>query len=274
MNYHDKPGLNYSTLRKFDESPDHCLMEIGDKPYFVFGRAFEDLIQDKITGSNMFDKYVITELRNMPQKLMDVMGLDTVLKTDIADLRIFNKDGSLSKSHKNLHDWLDLVITNKLDATYLSIEDYDKIQRMTDNMLTCVYNGYQINELLIDAEWQKELFWTETITDKKAKIDCYLDHRIFDIKTTANLRKAVSDIRYRYWIQDVHYCEGSSFMDNPVVNMPFLFASKEEPYICQVIEISQESKIACKIAYDNLVNNYLNWNKQPVGYLPQKTIYM
>lgn len=280
--YFERQGLNSGTLRKFNKSPDHCLMQTTDKPYFVFGRAFEDLLQDKITGSNLFSKYMTVELGEMPKAIFEIVSQLKKQKLTIVEIiknlsacYIYNKDGITRNRQKaTYHAWLDLITEHGTDKEFLPIPDYDAIQKMSDNMLTCEYEGIEIQELLKDAAWQKEIYWSSDMTDKKAKIDCSLDGMIFDVKTTANLNKVIGDIRFDYWIQDRHYTEGAILSGNDVNRMPFLVASKEEPYLCQPIQIAEESLTELTMRYERLVSDYLEWDKQPVGHLPKRDIYI
>lgn len=276
--YRELEGLNFSKLAAFwnagTESPDHALMKVEFKSYFEFGKMFETLLQDSVKGTQEFEArfFQSTVDGKMPDDM--IKWIDT--KEDLSQFYVYTKKGDLSGTYKTRHAFLDEAIKNP-GKIPVSTSDWDTLHRLTENMLKMPYQGVPMRDMLAAAEWQVPLFWHDEISNlpKKALIDCLVDLGSevipFDIKTTANFKQFSYMLRDKYWIQNSHYIEGINACIGAAIQMPFLVASKEAPFLCQAWSCDfgdAEWHDKALEHYRNLCNSYAAWDGKPRGYLP------
>lgn len=293
--YRELDALHSTALAKFNLSPDHALLPAEDKPYFVFGNAFEDYVRDQATGSNYFDeRYLITPgSLNVTEDVLDVYRNDG----DLDPLYVYTKKGELNRTHKSKHALLDFLKENPAGKNFKAIlpeSDFETIKEMSENFLEIRdFFGEPLRDVLKTAYWQYPVVWEKNGIKKKALYDCVIFGKIpgggvkyyhLDIKSSANLRKFFYDYRDRGFIQDAHYTEGLKTVMEPkieagevIVNdrMNFIVASKEEPYLAQTFECDEESFLEYNERYQKLCDDYVKWiedGKPPMRWLPKQTL--
>jgi hypothetical protein len=281
--YRVHPGMNYSLIADFYQSPDHALMEREPKAYFEVGNVFETLLFDAVTGGHTFaDRFFVGRDSTPPDKLLQWLAEGVNLE----DQRTYNKDGSLSKKHGNIHAWIDACLENP-GKTPISQVDFDMCRRLVDNMLKIEDPTIgPLKDILSACEWQAPMFWEDG--EKKALADCLIsvggETWVFDIKTAASFGHFVSMMRSRYWIQDIHYTEGANAVYGGCKTpMIFLVAEKKEPFLCQMFtamplepsEIDLEYRQKAIFAYQETVGRYREWNAEgrpAVGWKPMEVV--
>jgi hypothetical protein len=283
--YRAAPGINYSLIADYASSPDRALMGHEPKSYFDFGNIFEIRLQDKITGENLFqDKYFVADLKgNIPDKLCKWLEDDT----DLQECYTYNKDGKTrSGKCKNIHAWLDACLENP-GKHPVSQDVMAQIDLMISNMLKIELFGAKLTDILVpeNVQFQVPVFWESGTIKKKALIDIVALVRmqgeninlLFDIKTTANHTQFKRMFRAKYWIQNIHYVEGSTIkLGATYPKMIFLAASKEEPYIAQPYELETGSTaIEILSRYKELCEDVSLWvaqGKPKRGWRPLESI--
>lgn len=275
--YREYPALNFSRLAAYYNkgiySPDHALMTIEYKSYFEYGKMFETKMQDAVQGTDEFSKRFFKSEASgkMPDSL--IQWIDE--KEDLSSKYKLNKDGSKSKTSKTLHAFLNESLSNA-GKIPVSTEDWEMLERHVDRMLKMHYMGLKVRDILEAAEWQVPIVWKdERGLEKKALIDCLAEledgYLACDIKTTAGFDRFKWMIRDKYWIQDVHYSEGVTIALGPCMQMPFLVASKEAPYLCQPWTVDYDgpdAKVAAVEEYNLLCESFSKWDGKPKGWLP------
>lgn len=281
--YRVHPGLNYSSLADFYESPDHALMVRTEKAYFEVGNLFETLLFDAVTGQRTFaDRFFVGRDTTPPDKILQWLAAGENLE----DQYTYNKDGSKSKKCANLHAWIDACLENP-GKTPISQADFDMCRRLVDNMLKIEDPTIgPLKDILAACNWQVPMYWEDG--QKKALADCLLsvggETWVFDIKTTASFGHFVGMMRGRYWLQDIHYTEGAETVYGGCKTpMIFLVAEKKEPFLCQMFtamplepsEIDLEYRRKAIGLYQDTVERYREWNsggRNPVGWKPMEVV--
>jgi len=283
--YRKYPALNFSSLAAFYNkgvfSPDHALMKMEYKSYFEYGKMFENMLQDAVSGTNEFEKrFFQTEVAGkMPDEM--ISWIDN--EDDLEQYYKINKDGSRSKTCRVKHAFLDEAMNNP-GKIPVSIKDWDMLQRHTENMLRMYYLDTKVEDMLTDAKWQVPIVFTDyDDLEKKALVDCLVDlggnqFIIVDIKTTANFKQFFWMTKDKYFIQDLHYTKAVNIKYGDCENMVFLVASKEAPYLCSPFVVDYggiDFKSAANNEYMDLCEAYSKWDKagrKPKGWLPVQTV--
>ena len=236
--YREYHAINFSSLAAYYNkgvySPDHALMTIEHKSYFEYGKMFETMLQDYVKGTKEFEKrfFQSTVSGKMPDELIQWIDKNE----DLESKYNLNKDGSRSKTSATRHAFLDEAQANP-GKIPVSIQDWDMLNRHTENMLKMQYLDANVEDILAAGEWQVPITWTEDGLKKKALVDCLVDlggeYLPVDIKTTAGFKQFSYMLKDKYFIQDIWYCEGVTHVYGPAMQMAFFVASKEAPFLCQ-----------------------------------------
>lgn len=280
--YRAAPGLNYSLLADYADSPDRALMPREPKGYFEVGKVFETVFQDEIEGTNQFaETWFVADLKGaIPDKI--VKWFDEV--TDLATCFTYNKDGfTRSGTQKNVHAWLDacLEYPGKRPVSQTMMKE---IKAMVSNMLKMEIMGAPLVDILQNCQFQVPLYSEQNGIKKKALFDIVAQVNMggqptmicFDIKTAANLGKFRQSFKSRYIWQHAHYLSVAKANYKNVYNkMVFLVASKEKPYIAKPFEIADKSMGYVEEKYDDLCLQFDQWDKggRPAkGWLPMEQL--
>jgi len=289
--YRKHKALNFSKLGSYYHegiySPDHALIELEFKSYFEYGKMFETLLQDTVKGTKDFDKrFFISGVSGaIPEKL--IQWIDE--KEDLESHIVYNKpkkDGSVerSKTHKIMHAFIDECLDNP-GMIPVSIEDHEMLKMHVERMCEMPYPGYNVKtgDLLSKAEWQVGIKWKDDYgLEKKALIDAIVDiggeYILFDIKTAADEKRFSYRLADYYWIQDMQYTEGVQevigMLAYDMMQMLFLVAYKDKPYVCQPCMVdygNTDQRIIAIEEYKDLCESFSKWNGKPIGWLPMKT---
>lgn len=284
--YRAHPAINFSSIASFYNkgvySPDHALMKFEFKSYFEYGKMFETMLQDALSGTKEFEKrFFVTELANkMPDNLIKWINDGD----DLLQYFELKKDGGRSATYKGRHAYLDEALKNP-GKIPVSVKDSDMLKRHTSNMLKMEYLGHKVEDILKTTKWQVPIIWTDEIDglEKKALLDCLVEldgteYLAIDIKTTAGLDKFGWMLRDRYKLQDLHYVEGVNAKIGHAMQMVFFVASKEAPFLCQPIVADyggMDFRIAALEEYREICLAYKKWNdagRFPKGWLPLGTV--
>lgn len=294
--YRKAEGLSSSLLSDFAEAPDIALMPKEDKIFFDEGKAFEMLVMDFVRGTNEFESnfFVVHTDQKPPTDFLDILNA-----RNFEDYYVYNKNGSLSKAHTNLHFYLDACKANP-GLRPIRASQYCMLDQMTHNFFKMEveimrYNESQIlkvpmETILVGAKFQVAQFWetdageTDSISDelelstisKKALFDIIVPISIgqenwlfhFDIKTTADLKRFPWMYRDKYWIQDLHYTEGlrslaeDKYPDHSIHHcMNFLVSSKQMPYLSQTFGAPPENRNKMEANYQKICQQCYDWDK-------------
>ena len=261
--YREYHAINFSSLAAYYNkgvySPDHALMTIEHKSYFEYGKMFETMLQDYVKGTKEFEKrfFQSTVSGKMPDELIQWIDKNE----DLESKYNLNKDGSRSKTSATRHAFLDEAQANP-GKIPVSIQDWDMLNRHTENMLKMQYLDANVEDILAAGEWQVPILWEENGHKKKALIDVLVDlggeYLPIDIKTTAGFRKFSYDLRDRYFLQAIHYCQGVTLNNGVAMEMPFFVASKEATYLCQPWKVDfggVDFKTAETVEYNQLCDD-------------------
>lgn len=286
--YRNVDAINYSKLANFKKSPSHCLMPQIQKGYFTIGRAFELIVEGtaKKQPLSLFEKeFIVCDIEKpVPDRLYQALND----KQDIKDLYIYNKNGSLSKTHKTLHTYIDILVAYdpKGKKTPINTIQYNMLKLMLKNLQNLEVFDRNIFEFLSheNTMFQVPILWYTQYGKKKALLDyLYIDNNraiVFDIKTSYDPTGFKRMIYDKYWIQDIHYKEAVQYSFDDVFSVDFVFivSNKEVPYISQPFTIQYSSKDSNKTyEYNHLCENYSNWikaGKNDTGCLPLEKITM
>ncbi len=281
--YRAYPAINFSSLaayyNKGTYSPDHALMEIEYKSYFEYGKMFETMLQDAAKGTDEFSErfFKSTVSGKMPDGMIKWIDEGEDLETHIRK----NKDGSRNKQSTTLHAFIDEAMANP-GKIPVSTQDWAMLERHTENMLKMHYQDALVEDILRAADWQVPITWLDRFSglEKKALVDFMVDlgkeFFVGDIKTTANFKQFSYMLSDKYFIQDLHYCEGvNATTDGSVaMQMVFFVASKESPFLCQPWGVDYggvDFRMNALQEYEELCNSYAAWvesGKPPKGWLP------
>lgn len=269
--YREAEGISSSTLAAFIDAPDVALMEREPKGYFEEGRAFERLLQDYITGSDLFaSRFFVANCGGaMPDELISWIECGENLATKY----VYNKDGvTLNGTKKTLHGFLDCCIKNP-GRVPITGEQYEMLDRMVNNLLDCrlsLYStdrGLTMRELLIDAKFQVPVYWEAQGLKKKALLDVLTAVQVdgenyllpVDLKSTAALGKFRSDYFSRYWVQDCHYTEGVESLGKSYRSMPFAVAAKCKPFLAQCFRVRDDRQEDFYDRYRAACRRFAEW---------------
>jgi hypothetical protein len=279
--YRAHPGLNFSSLAAYYNagvhSPDHALMTTDFKSYFEYGKMFESMLQDAVSGTSTFsDRFYITTLENkMPDELIGWIdnGEDLTTKYE------YTKKGDLSLTYKGRHAYLDEALQNP-GKIPVSKADGEMLKIHTENMLKMKYLDTHVGDILASAEWQVPVYWTDDVTglECKALVDCLVplggEYLVVDIKTAANFKQFSYMLRDKYVWQDLHYVEGVNTSLGSAMPMVFFVASKERPHLCQPWQVDygdMDWRIKAIEQYRELCTEYQSWRnagRPSKGWLP------
>ncbi len=271
--YRKHAAMNFSSLAAFSQSPDHALMAMEYKSYFEYGKMFETMLQDAVSGSKEFEKrFYFTELTNkMPDNLIG--WIDN--KSDLTEYYEYTKTGKLSGTYKGRHAYLDEAIKNP-GMIPVSAVDGEMLKRHVENMLKMRYAGCTVESLLSRADWQVPIIFTDYDTyKKKALLDCLVDESmVIDIKTAASFQKFGYILRDKYWIQGIMYERAVRAEYGACSDFVFFVASKEQPLLCAPFKIECDGEVL-EDRFDEICEAYAEWvdaGKPARGYLPVQMI--
>lgn len=276
-------AINYSSLSRFADSPDHALMDVPAKSYFEFGNAFELLVEDRAKGSKKFDERFFA--CDAPGDMPDDLAGWIERKEDLSTKYRLKKDGDRHAGAARKHEWLDACQDNpgimpkgrdEIAQLKKMVDNFMKMQPFSDELSRQhgVYSEAPLSEILPIAEFQVPIIWHVGRMMKKALIDCMVETEstiyVFDIKTAADMKRFFWMLREKYWIQEVHYSAGLKliFKDKEIV-WRFLVSSKAEPYISQPFCVDPMRMDDCSGRYNDLCTEYQAWiddGKPPKGW--------
>lgn len=280
--YHKRSELNASKLSSFYAGPDYALMEVVPRPAWDFGHIFETYVQAQAEGSMVFDdKYFVGKGLHgaIPQDLLTAINDGT----DLSTLYVYTKKGELSLTKKRLHSWLDAQLSS-IGKTPVSQDDFDRAQRMTDNLFKTPFRGQKIRDFLERSRWQVPFFWTGQGVKKRGLADILIEENgevelLADLKSTASIGEFYKAAKGRLWIQDLHYTEGSTECFGPVGHMTFVPVINVEPWVAieplrlkykDQFAKGEDARLLMQQKYENLCENYRYWEiagKKPQGYI-------
>jgi len=277
-------ALNYSSIADYNDSQDHALMVKAAKSYFEFGTAFELLVEDQAKGSKKFNErfFVADAPGDMPDELAG--WIDN--KEDLGDKYRYKKDGTLNMQSEKRHLWLDACQDNP-GAMPKGVDEMALLKKMVDNFMKMqpfadelsrqqgVYSEVPLSEILPIANFQVPIIWYVGKLMKKALLDLMVETEstvyVFDIKTTAELKRFVRMLMDRYWIQELHYTAGlKSIFKGKEIVWRFLVSSKAEPWLSKPYCVDPMRMDDCSGRYNDLCTEYQAWvddDKPPKGWL-------
>lgn len=224
--YRAAPGLNYSAMANFYQSPDHALMKTKEKGYFNEGHALEGILRGD------FDK----KFFHAGGKVCDEIYQNL---SDLESVRVFNLDGSPNMTHKSRHAAIDECQANPGLIPIYSPE----LEIMAANTRKIEWR-FPMTEIFRHGKWNVPLFFD----GKKCLVDLMLELRdeiiLFDIKTAASFGAFMKMLKAKYWIQDLHYqsvVEGAT--GKPCSKMFFIVASKEKPNLAKIFSEGRKPRI-------------------------------
>lgn len=273
--YHKRPELNSSKLAAFYAGPDYALMEVIPKPTWEFGHVFETFVQGQAEGSTIFDdRYFVG--RGLKGSIPEVLLYAINSGADLSDLYVYTAKGALNKTKQRLHTWLDAQKEN-IGKMPVSVDDFERAQRMTENLFKTPFQGRKIRDFFERAKWQVPIFWKAQGIEKRALIDLLVEENdvvelIGDLKSTASIGKFIGAARDRLWIQDLHYTEGIQSKDSGCVELwdtlYFFPVINVEPWVAiEPLMLSYKDQYAkgenaaelMKQKYQNLCEDYRMW---------------
>lgn len=281
--YREYPAINFSSLASYYNkgvySPDHALMTVDFKSYFEYGKAFETMLQDAVKCTNEFEKrfFQSTVAGKMPDDL--IKWIDE--GEDLEQFYVYTKTGGLNATYKTRHAFLDEARTNP-GKIPVSIQDWDMLNRHTERMLKMQYIDAKVEDILSAGQWQVPITWFDGDIEKKALVDCLVDLGgeilPIDIKTTSGFKQFSYMLKDKYFLQDIHYCEGVTHTHVVAMQMVFFVASKEAPCLCQPWAVDYggvDYRMAAIEEYKNLCDSYSKWvndGRFPKGWLPFQSV--
>jgi hypothetical protein len=301
LEYIKAPGLNSSLLGSFADDPLVANAPGQAKSYFEEGKAWERMVQDKATGSNLFDeRFFIGDDTPIPEKLAPCIKSKEPLWSFIE----LTKKNELHKGKENLHCWISQCLndlfergTDKRVRYPVSKSVHEQMTKQVDRFLSMeidLFGGdpIKLSDMIDDRTlWQYPVMWTSGGLKKKALYDMivFVDYKggtdviPLDIKYMESLSRMTMFFRNtksRYVIQGTHYAEGLNYVEEfeefgKYPQMPFLVAQKSDPYYVQPIMIEDESLEYCFSEYSKLCYDCQKWidNGRPAtGIKPTKRV--
>jgi len=125
-----------------------------------------------------------------------------------------------------------------------------------------------IGELILKGEPQLSLFWSFGGMEFKGRLDCRLDHTIFDLKCSERVsprehKKQVKNLRY--WIQAAHYVEGLIACDPSIrvsqLRWLWVVVQPTPPYTMAVHELSGESLVRARSKWEEIADDFVACHK-------------
>ena len=264
--YRKLPAINYSSLADFNDSPDHALMVKPAKSYFEEGTAFELLIEDTVKGIAKFAKrfFMADTPGAMPEDLAGWIDRSE----DLSMKYRLKKDGDRNNQSKKLHAWLDECALepgmmpmgkDQMEMLGKMVKNFMKMKPLED-----IGVEETLEEILPVANFQVPIFWHVGKMKKKALIDCMVETDtavyVFDIKTTADMKRFQWMCKDRYWLQEVHYSSGlGRIFPGKDIHWRFIVSSKAEPWLSQTFCIDQTSVDNAWFEYQELCERYQDW---------------
>ncbi len=262
--YRSWPAINYSSIASFAESQDHALMEVPAKSYFEFGNAFELSIEDRAKGTEKFKKRFFT--CDAPGAMPEDLAGWIEDKEDLNVKYEFKLNGERKK--KNLHAWLDACRDNP-GMMPMGKDQMEMLNKMVDNFMLMQPFADQgqeetLAEILPLCDFQVPIVWYVGKMRKKALLDCLIETKekiyIFDIKTIADMKRFHWMLKDKYWIQEMHYCNGLSMIfPGKEIIWRFLVSDKRAPNISQPFGMDQGSFNDMQSEYYLLCQKYQEW---------------
>jgi len=275
--YRAWPGINYSSLSRFSESQDHCLMPWPAKSYYEEGTAFELLIEDRAKGTAKFAERFF--LADAPGAMPDDLAGWIDEGKDLGNLYTYTQKGELHGGKKRLHAWLD-ACRDHPGMMPMGKDQITMLNKMVDNFMLMEVFGNPLGEILPIADFQVPIIFYKGNLRKKALLDCMVEGKdtvyVWDIKSAADMTRFQWMLKDKYWIQQIHYTSGARqvFPGKKIV-WQFLVSSKQEPYLSKPFCLDDRSVEAAKDVYDALCLNYSEWvesGKPAKGWLPLEAI--
>lgn len=222
--YHSSPGISRSTIMEFKKSPRHYwhkyinpnYVKPEQTPAMNFGSAMHTFI---LEHNHFFNRYVIAPPK--PPLLKDV-GREAYEKGKL-DYAIFFEQNS--------------------NKEIICEEDYKQICCMFDE----IKKNDQAYELIIDAQYEKSIYWTDPETQLLCKVrpDIWHKNFIVDYKTTndASERAFQREMEsYGYYMQFAMMHEAFKYAFNEeMINFVFLAQEKTEPYLTAIYPLDMDS---------------------------------
>jgi len=284
--------LHSSELATFAEFPDNLSTPLIYKYEFAFGHAFEDMVQDRATGSDLFGQgYFLTDVKlngliaSSPMYML-FEWLDKGV--DLEQQYKLNKDGKKSKKAVALHTILDECLANKGKLPINSF-DYKTLMKMLDNFwklsVKINSNSFDIADLLPKTkdQYQVPIIWQSANgVDKCALVDFInfipingsLWEVAFDIKTYANEFALNKFVTSKYWIQERHYIEGMQSIPafkNVYPMMVFLTSMKSAPHYSMSFDIDAATMEEREMLYDSYCPKYVKYIESGCPVIGTKT---
>jgi len=264
--YRKLPAQNYSSLADFNESQDHALMIKAGKSYFEEGTAFELLIEDRAKGTAKFaERFFLADAEGaMPDDLASWIDR----KEDLSMKYRLKNDGGRNKQSKRLHSWLDACALEP-GKMPMGTDQMTMLGKMVDNFMAMEPLGdigvkETLEEILPVAHFQVPIVWYVGKMRKKALIDCMVETDtavyVFDIKTSADMKRFQWMTKDRYWVQETHYSSGlGRLYPGKDIHWRFIVSSKAEPWLSQPFCLDKTSTDMAWGRYSELCEDYQDW---------------
>ena len=240
--YYTIPRMSNSAMTYFKKSPKHYLHYISEKDKMettamLLGRAFHCAVLE----NDFFGERYITEPEGIDRRT-------TAGKAAYTEFMATAKGKSI-----------------------LSADESNKILEMADALYAYEPARDILNSI---QETEKELFWTDEITqtEMKGKLDGYYSGVIIDVKTTQDAQPdkfGQSAYNYDYHRQAAVYIDGCKALGIPAKEFYFIAIEKEKPYGISVMKASKEFIQKGREQYEQILQDYLYWKNSGspnVGY--------
>lgn len=149
-------------------------------------------------------------------------------------------------------EWAKFQEGNK-DKIVITAEVAEKAKGMADSVMSHAV----ARDLFTNGNAEQTVTWTDVRTGEKckARLDWWRnDNVVVDLKTASNAHpgafaKASYDLKY-HW-QDAFYTEGAQ-----ADNFIFVVVESEEPYVCEVYQLTTEAKQLGKFEIEAALDTY------------------
>lgn len=246
--YYNIKALNSSSLKFGEKSPLHIDLALQGKlksvkKEFNYGSEFHYMLFEP----ELFEKEYYISDKHLGDKL----------KTD-KDQKAFEK-----------------VMKGK-GRSRIDAREGEKMKRSIDSL----YKHPYIRKLIEQkGVIENTLIWKDSFTglNCKCKIDKLVhDNFIIDLKTTkdASMHYFSKDFRsYNYAIQAAFYLDGykALFGEDKNIEFAFIAIDKEEPYLCELFELTEKTLNDAREKYRKHMMNWIEYKNNPeILYTPKK----
>jgi hypothetical protein len=300
--YFDSPAIGSSLLANFMKGQDHALKEVQPTGFMEEGRIFEDLIQEKATGEDIFGKkYFSSDMDLSPdsaawKKLLPIFEDNSNIVDDIENAYVWKNPDKYGKvelncTHKKLHRALDQIKAHNY-RRLVPESTWTRFKAMLENFQLAEFkhpdwpNGINLFQMLCGpgVKFQKTHFWTSesgAYCRMKSDIEFFWQNEgvncalIADLKLTANWPTFLQNWRNNYIWQSKHYLEGfrKYCLDNeiwPPNEIWYFVQESTYPYLLHSIALSHDDLAFIDQEYEEGLINCQRWidaGKPKKGYV-------